>query len=360
MSPVEVLEALLARHRGRRAQRVLPGRRRRRPGAGAAPPRRAGAAGAPAGPLDGVPIAIKDAVPHARLADAARFADDRSAAGLGRRRARRSPRLRASGAVLVGKTTTPEFGWKGVTDSPLTGITRNPWDPGRTAGRLERRQRGGGRRRHGVRWRSAPTAAARSASRAGFCGLVGTQADVRPRSRCARRARSAPLAHVGPMTRTVHDAALMLDVIGGPTRATGPRCRRPRARSANGSTTAWPGCRIAFSPDLGYAERRSGGRGVGRARRGGRWPGSAPHVEEVDPGFADPRAGLPRRCGSPAAAKSRGLPRRTSDLVDPGLREICEEGRTLSALRLPGRDGRARWRSVCRMGRVPRALRPAA
>ena len=43
-------------------------------------------------------------------------------------------RLRENGAVLLGKTTTPEFGWKGVTDSPLTGITRNPWNPEKTPG----------------------------------------------------------------------------------------------------------------------------------------------------------------------------------------------------------------------------------
>ena len=43
-------------------------------------------------------------------------------------------RLREQGAVFLGKTTTPEFGWKGVTDSPLTGITRNPWNPALTPG----------------------------------------------------------------------------------------------------------------------------------------------------------------------------------------------------------------------------------
>src|SRR5690606_13732291 len=43
-------------------------------------------------------------------------------------------RLREHGAVLLGKTTTPEFGWKGVTDSALDGITRNPWDPAKTPG----------------------------------------------------------------------------------------------------------------------------------------------------------------------------------------------------------------------------------
>ena len=67
-------------------------------------------------------------------------------------------RLREEGAIILGKTTTPEFGWKGVTDSPLTGISRNPWDSGTHAGGLERRLgrcRGGGdwsrRRRNGCR-----------------------------------------------------------------------------------------------------------------------------------------------------------------------------------------------------------------
>ena len=84
-------------------------------------------------------------------------------------------RLREHGAVLIGKTTTPEFGWKGVTDSPLTGITRNPWDPSKTPGGSS----GGAAvaanapagaaapsppRPAWVRFISAPTAAAPSAS----------------------------------------------------------------------------------------------------------------------------------------------------------------------------------------------------
>ena len=56
-------------------------------------------------------------------------------------------RLREAGAVFLGKTTTPEFGWKGVTDSPLTGIPRNPWVSHPDPGRLERR-----RRRRGSGW----------------------------------------------------------------------------------------------------------------------------------------------------------------------------------------------------------------
>jgi aspartyl-tRNA(Asn)/glutamyl-tRNA(Gln) amidotransferase subunit A len=89
--------------------------------------------GAPRGRLDGVPTAIKDIVlttgwPTLRGSKAVdpdqAWNEDAPAVA----------RLREHGAVLLGKTTTPEFGWKGVTDSPLTGITRNPWNPALTPG----------------------------------------------------------------------------------------------------------------------------------------------------------------------------------------------------------------------------------
>ena len=89
--------------------------------------------GEPQGPLDGVPVSIKDILltkgwPTLRgsktVDPSGPWADDAPAVA----------RLRESGAVLVGKNTTPEFGWKGVTDSPLTGVTRNPWNPAKTPG----------------------------------------------------------------------------------------------------------------------------------------------------------------------------------------------------------------------------------
>lgn len=92
------------------------------------------AAGSPLGPLDGVPVSIKDLLltkgwPTLRGSlmiepDDLEWDVDAPAVA----------RLREAGAVLLGKVTTPEFGWKGVTDSPRTGITRNPWDTTRTSG----------------------------------------------------------------------------------------------------------------------------------------------------------------------------------------------------------------------------------
>ncbi|HLY57480.1 MAG TPA: amidase family protein [Stellaceae bacterium] len=84
--------------------------------------------GEPRSPVDGVPTTVKDLIlarnwptlRGSRTVERHReWAEDAPAVA----------RLREAGAVLVGKTTTPEFGWKGVTDSPLTGITRNPWKP---------------------------------------------------------------------------------------------------------------------------------------------------------------------------------------------------------------------------------------
>src|SRR5690606_19250361 len=88
---------------------------------------------APCGELDGVPVTVKDAIlakgwptlRGSRTADAGQpWTEDAPAVA----------RLREQGALILGKTTTPEFGWKGVTDSPLSGVTRNPWNLALTPG----------------------------------------------------------------------------------------------------------------------------------------------------------------------------------------------------------------------------------
>jgi aspartyl-tRNA(Asn)/glutamyl-tRNA(Gln) amidotransferase subunit A len=89
--------------------------------------------GKPLGPLDGVPITIKDAILVAgwpTLLGSKTINPDRPWI----EDAPAVARTRESGAIFLGKTTTPEFGWKAITDSPLTGITRNPWNEGMTPG----------------------------------------------------------------------------------------------------------------------------------------------------------------------------------------------------------------------------------
>lgn len=90
-------------------------------------------AGTPLGPLDGIPVTIKDltltkGLPT-RLGSTTTSPD-----GPWEVDAPISQHLRNAGAIVIGKTTSPEFGWKGVTDNPLHGITRNPWNPALTPG----------------------------------------------------------------------------------------------------------------------------------------------------------------------------------------------------------------------------------
>src|SRR5207248_5094386 len=87
---------------------------------------------APRGLVDGVPTTVKD-VMVARGWPTRRGSKTASTQAA-EQDAPMVARLREHGAVLLGKTTTPEFGWKPIGDSPLTGITRNPWSPGHTPG----------------------------------------------------------------------------------------------------------------------------------------------------------------------------------------------------------------------------------
>jgi aspartyl-tRNA(Asn)/glutamyl-tRNA(Gln) amidotransferase subunit A len=161
------------------------------------------------------------------------------------------PRLKDQGAIILGKTTTSEFGWTGVSHSPLTGITHNPWKFGYNAG--------------------ASSAGAGAASSAGFgplhqgsdgagsirmpahfCGVFGLKPSF-------GRVPYYPVgtgdltSHMGPLTRTVADSALFLEVMAGPhpldytTLEAGPASYHARLHEGI------KGKRIAYSPDLGVA-----------------------------------------------------------------------------------------------------------
>src|SRR5437867_9751389 len=156
--------------------------------------------GEPRGLLDGVPVSIKDIIltkgwPTLRgsktVDPKGPWNDDAPA----------TARLREHGAVLLGKTTTPEFGWKGVTDSPLTGITRNPWNPAKTPGGSS----GGA---------AAAVASGMGALHIGtdgggsiripasFSGIFGFKASF-GRVPVWPPSPFASVSHLGPMTRTV-------------------------------------------------------------------------------------------------------------------------------------------------------------
>ena len=175
-------------------------------------------------------------------------------------------RLREAGAVILGKTTTPEFGWKAIGDSPADRHHPQPVEPGAHAGRQQRRRRRRLRRRHRARCMSAATAPARSASRRPSPAFSASR---RPSAGC-RRYPASPmglLSNVGPMTRSVRDAALMLNVLARPDHrdpyALPPRApdvsRRHRGRR--------PGLAHRLQPRSRLCQGRSRDRRLRRQRR---------------------------------------------------------------------------------------------
>jgi aspartyl-tRNA(Asn)/glutamyl-tRNA(Gln) amidotransferase subunit A len=242
------------------------------------------ATGAPVGAVEGVPTSIKDILwtkgwPTLRGSRAINpdqpWEEDAPSVG----------RLRAAGAAMFGKTTTPEFGCKAETNSPLTGISRNPWDPSRTPGGS-----------------SGGTAAAVAAGLgplsmgtdgagsvripAAFCGNVGMKASF-------GRVPAYPLspfgtvAHVGPHTMSVTDCALLMNVVAQPDPRDWMSLPYDRVDYLEGLDTGIRGLRVAYSPTLGYADVDPEVAAlVDAAVRELEALGAI--VDQVDPGFEDP------------------------------------------------------------------------
>ena len=203
---------------------------------------------APLGRLDGVPATNKDIIltkgwPTLR---GSRLIDPNQPWEVD---APVTARLKEHGAVMLGKTTTPEFGWKGVTDSPLTGVTRNPWNLERTPGGSS----GGA---------AAAAAAGMGALHvgtdaggsvripAGFTGIVGLKPTY-GRVPAWPRSPFGTLAHIGPMTRSVMDAALMLTVMAEPDHRDTHALPPTDLDYCLGLEAGFEGLRVAVSRNLG-------------------------------------------------------------------------------------------------------------
>ncbi|WP_366657352.1 amidase [Fodinicurvata sp. EGI_FJ10296] len=280
------------------------------------------AAGRPIGPADGVPASVKDIVlakgwptlRGSRTTDPLQTWDEDSPVVAG---------LRDAGCILIGRTTTPEFGWKGVTDSPLTGITRNPWDDSKTPG--------------GSSGGAAVAAACGMAALnvgtdgggsvripAAFTGIFGLKPSF------ARIPVHPPsvfgsISHVGPMTRTVADAALMMQIT---------------ARSDDRDWTRPPFPELDFTAALDRPMAKSR-IGVVKTFNGHHVdPEIAALFDDAVEVFADLGADL-RPVTLPfegieeifrihwhgAAAVAVGnIPEARRNLIDPGLRAIAEDG----------------------------------
>ena len=205
--------------------------------------------GGPIGPLHGVPVTIKDLAITKDMPT--QFGTLMLKGNQPAEDTVMVTRLQAAGAIVIGKTTTSEYGWKGVSESPLTGITHNPWKHGYNAG--------------------ASSAGAGAAAAAGFgplhqgsdgagsirmpshfCGVFGLKPSF-------GRVPAYPVnagdytSHNGPMTRTVADAALFLAVTAGAHPDDHTSLEAGPADYLGRLKDGVRGKRIAYSPDLGHA-----------------------------------------------------------------------------------------------------------
>jgi len=251
------------------------------------------------GPLAGVPIAVKDLIATKGIVTRSGspayrdFVPDEDDIVV--------ERVKAAGAVILGKTTVPEFGYSGVGHSPVSPTARNPWNSALTPG--------GSSAGSGVAVATGMAPLALGSDGGGsiripaaHCGLYGFKASMGrvpayPGCRDDRYPGISSwetLEHLGPMTRTVHDAALLMSVLAGPD----PRDRHSIPAGDVDWLTAAPGgldggiegMRIAFSVDWGYLAVDPEVREIAT---------SAAHVfakdlgcqlVETDPGWDDPSA----------------------------------------------------------------------
>jgi aspartyl-tRNA(Asn)/glutamyl-tRNA(Gln) amidotransferase subunit A len=237
-------------------------------------------------------------------------------------------RMRAAGAISVGKTTVSEFGWKGNSNSPLTGITHNPWKYGMNAG--------------------ASSAGAAVCTAAGigpihqgsdgagsvrmpaaFCGIYGLKPSY-GRIPYWPQPNNGLISHVGPLTRTVADAALMLSALAGPDdRDMSSLEAQPDdfvARLDEGIA----GLRVAYSANLGYLkvdpEVAAPVREAALA-----FENLGCVIEEVNPGWHDPIEMEHCHFASNFAASVGPLLDKWADKMDPGLVALTRHGMTYSA-----------------------------
>jgi aspartyl-tRNA(Asn)/glutamyl-tRNA(Gln) amidotransferase subunit A len=277
--------------------------------------------GSPQGSLDGVPVTIKDLVlmhgfPTRRgshLVEAVPDTEDAPA----------TARLREAGAIILGKTTTSEFGWKAIGDSPLTGITCNPWNLGRTPGG------------------SSAGAAAACAAGIGplhigsdgagsiripsaFTGIFGLKPTF-GRVPAWPYGSMGSLSNVGPMTGSVRDAVLMLNAISLPDHRD-PYCLPLHGRDwLDGIEDGVKGWRIAYSPDLGYA-RVDPDIAAAVAEAARRFEDLGSHVEQVGEIFPSPREALLTLWRAGSARNLASYPAKNRHLCDPGFLAVAAEG----------------------------------
>jgi Asp-tRNA(Asn)/Glu-tRNA(Gln) amidotransferase A subunit family amidase len=277
-------------------------------------------AGEDTGPITGLPLSIKDltAVKGVRFTSGSRTLADFVAPA----DAPASERVKAHGGAIVGKTTTTEFGCKGSSNSPLTGETRNPWNLAKTTG--------GSSAGAGASVAAGLTPFALGTDGGGsiripssFCGLFGIKAHF-GRVPVFPVAATPTLAHVGPLARTVRDAALLLGAISGFD------ARDPAGVAADvpdylgACDRPAKGMRIAWSPTLGYARpTREVAEIAGKAAQAFETLGC--RVELVDKVFDDPIELWMAEFYAGVGTRLEKTLKEQRHLLDPAVAEVLDK-----------------------------------
>lgn len=282
--------------------------------------------GRPLGPIDGVPASIKDNIwakglptrRGSKTSDRAPAAEDSPAVA----------RLRGQGAVILGKTCMPEHGWIGVCHSPLTGVTRNPWNLEHTPGGST----GGGAVAAllGLGVLHLGTDGAGSLRiPAAFTGVFGMkpsfgQVPIYP------ALMLNVLSHQGPITRTVVDAALMLSVIAQPDARDMAAWNTPVPDFNVGLDDGVRGLRVALSMRLGHVAALDPEIEVATRKAARALEEQGAIVEEADPQLARAPDLIRAMWWPVATAIVDAVPTARRVDMDPGLLAIAERGRAFS------------------------------
>ena len=275
--------------------------------------------GRPLGILDGVPCTVKD------LVDLAGFPTRR-----GSRTTSADPvpddaplvaGLKAAGAVILGKTTTTEFGWKSPGDCPLHGITRNPWNPACTTGGSSSGAGAAGAAGFGP-LHIGTDAGGSVRIPAAWCGLVGLKPTY---GRIPQWPASAfaSVSCAGPMTRTVRDAALMFSAMAR-WDLRDPFCLPDEPRDwCDGIEDGVSGMTVGVLRNPGF-DAPVDPDGVAAVERAAQLLTEAgAFVEQADAGLPETSSVFGRVWGAALARLVAGMPPQQAALLDPGIREVA-------------------------------------
>lgn len=298
--------------------------------------------GEPLGRMDGLPVTIKDSVnavgmPWRHGCAAFDHLPDSSID---------SPpaeRLKEAGAVILGKTTMPDFGMMAAGVSSLYGVTRNPWDPSRNTGGSS--SGAGASLAAGIGFSSVGSDIAGSVRLpAGHCGLVA----LKPTQGRIPHTAPSMTRSAGPMGRTVDDVMDCYDVLTGPD-ARDLWSLPPEDERVSREALAPSGLRIGVLTDLGYGFYPDDAVLAVVADAAAALSDGGAAVSTIAPVFADdPYPALDRVFQVRAVAELESIPTDRRDRVHPTIRDWCAPATGLSAADLT-RDGEAVARAAERM-----------